>query len=225
MNLLDFYLKGGVIMHPILLCSIVAVYIIAERYMALRRAREIPDSFTKQLRDFIRRRDINSAVLYAAQYDIPIARVIKAGLQKIHRGYRRVQGAMEDQGRAEVGMLEKHMGVLATVSGVAPLLGFLGTVIGIAIAFQEIAEQGGQVSADVLADGISQALYTTVFGLVVGIPAFAAFNYLNGMIRGVVGKIENQAREIFDVIEEELPSDEAPRPAAAIADADDRRSL
>lgn len=218
MNLIDFFLKGGAIMYPILLCSIIALYIIVERYMALRRAREIPEGFNRQLREFLRKGDINSAILYAAQYDIPLARVVKAGLQKIHRGYRRVQGAMEDQGRAEMGLLEKHMGVLATVAGVAPLLGFLGTVIGIAIAFQEIADRGGQVSADVLADGISQALYTTVFGLVVGIPAFALFNYLNGIIRNVVGTLENQAREIFDAIEEELPAEGKPRnEAAAIA--------
>lgn len=225
MNLFDFYIKGGVIMHPILLCSIIALYIIVERYMALRRAREIPEGFNRQLREFLRKGDVNSALLYAAQYDIPIARVVKAGLQKIHRGYRRVQESMEDQGRAEMGTLEKHMGVLATVSGVAPLLGFLGTVIGIAIAFEEIAERGGQVSADILADGISQALYTTVFGLVVGIPAFALFNYLNGMIRNVVGTLENQAREMFDAIEEELPPHTRTAPAATEEETNMRVSL
>lgn len=212
-------------MHPILLCSIVALYIIVERYMALRRAREIPEGFNRQLREFLRKGDVNSALLYAAQYDIPIARVVKAGLQKVHRGYRRVQESMEDQGRAEMGTLEKHMGVLATVSGVAPLLGFLGTVIGIAIAFEEIAERGGQVSADILADGISQALYTTVFGLVVGIPAFALFNYLNGMIRSVVGTLENQAREMFDAIEEELPPATRTAPAATEEESNTRGSL
>lgn len=220
MNLFEFYLDGGPVMHLILLCSVIALYITVERFMALRRAREVPDDFAKQLRDFIRQGDLKSAVLYSARYDIPLARVIKTGLQKIHRGYRRVQQAMEDQGRAEVGVLERYMGILATVAGVAPLLGFLGTVIGIAIAFQEIASQGGQVSADALADGISQALYTTVFGLIVGIPAFAAYNYLNGMVRSVVGKLENQAREIFDVIEEELPTEGRSRAAVSAAEAD-----
>ncbi len=146
MNLFEFYLAGGPVMHLILLCSVIALYITVERFMALRRAREVPDDFAKQLRDFIRQGDLKSAVLYSARYDIPLARVIKTGLQKIHRGYRRVQQAMEDQGRAEVGVLERYMGILATVAGVAPLLGFLGTVIGIAIAFQEIASQGGQAS-------------------------------------------------------------------------------
>ncbi len=199
-------------MWLILISSVIALYVIVERYLALRRAREVPEGFSKQLREFIRKGDVQSAVLYTARYDIPLARVIKTGLGKIHRGYRRVQQAMEDQGRAEIGSLEKKMGILATVAGVAPLLGFLGTVIGIAITFEEIAAHGGQVSADVLADGISQALYTTVFGLVVGIPAFAGFNYLNGLIRSVVGNLENEAREIFDVIEEELPSERRSRP-------------
>ena len=213
MSLFDLFQKGGPVMWLILLTSVVALYIIVERYLALRRAQGIPDGFTKQLREFIRQGDVKSAVLFAARYDIPLARVIKAGLSKIHRGYRRVQQAMEDQGRTEVGSLEKGMGVLATVAGVAPLLGFLGTVIGIAIAFEEIASAGGQVSADLLADGISQALYTTVFGLIVGIPAFAAFNYLNGMIRSSIGHLEEEAREIFDIIEEELPSERRTRMA------------
>ncbi len=220
MNLISFFTKGGPVMYLILLCSIIAVYIIVERVMALRRAQEVPEGFSRQLRDFIRVGDIKSALLYASRYDIPIARVIKSGLVKVHRGYRRVQQAMEDQGRAEMHVLERYMGILATVAGVAPLLGFLGTVIGIAIAFEEIAARGGQVSADVLADGISQALYTTVFGLIVGIPAFAAYNYLNGMIRGVVGKLENQAREIFDVIEEELPSEGRSKTSIPAADAE-----
>lgn len=213
MSLFDLFQKGGPVMWLILLTSVVALYIIVERYLALRRARGIPDGFTKQLREFIRQGDVKSAVLFASRYDIPLARVIKAGLSKIHRGYRRVQQAMEDQGRTEVGSLEKGMGVLATVAGVAPLLGFLGTVIGIAMAFEEIASAGGQVSADLLADGISQALYTTVFGLIVGIPAFAAFNYLNGMIRSSIGHLEEEAREIFDIIEEELPSERRTRMA------------
>lgn len=213
MSLFDLFQKGGPVMWLILLTSVVALYIVVERYLALRRARVIPDGFTKQLREFIRQGDVKSAVLFASRYDIPLARVIKAGLSKIHRGYRRVQQAMEDQGRTEVGSLEKGMGILATVAGVAPLLGFLGTVVGIAIAFEEIASAGGQVSADLLADGISQALYTTVFGLIVGIPAFAAFNYLNGMIRSSVAHLEEEAREIFDIIEEELPSERRTRMA------------
>ncbi len=212
MSLFDFFSKGGPVMWFILASSVVALYVIVERYLALRRAQEIPDGFSKQLREFIRKGEVQSAVLYAAQYDVPLARVIKAGLSKIHRGYRRVQQAMEDQGRAEIGALEKKMGILATVAGVAPLLGFLGTVIGIALTFEEIAVRGGQVSPDVLADGISQALYTTVFGLIVGIPAFAGFNYLNGMIRSVIGSLENEAREIFDVIEEEMPVEKRTRP-------------
>ena len=206
MPLFELFAAGGPVMWLILATSIVALYVIVERVLALRKAQEIPDDFAKQLRHFIRDGDTKSAILYAARHDIPLARVIKTGLSKLHRGYRRVQQAMEDQGRAEVNALQTRMGLLATVAGVAPLLGFLGTVIGIAITFNEIASAGGQVSADLLADGISQALYTTVFGLVVGIPAFAGFNYLNGMIRGIVNDLEAEARDIFDVIEEEMPA-------------------
>jgi biopolymer transport protein ExbB len=174
--------------------------------MALRRARTIPSGFSNELRNFIRRGEVQSAMLYVTRYDIPVGRIIKAGLQKLHRGHARVQQAMEEQGRTEAVMLEKRMGVLATMAGVAPLLGFLGTVVGIALAFDQIAQLGGKVSPDALADGISQALYTTVFGLIVGIPAFAAFNYLQSIIQETVANLEATAREILDTIEEELPS-------------------
>lgn len=207
-SLLDFFIKGGWVMYPILLCSLIAVYIIIERYLALRRAKVIPSGFIHELRGFIRKGDLQSAGLYATRYDIPISRVVKAGLDKMHRGHNRVQQAMEEQGRAEAGLLEGGMGVLATMAGVAPLLGFLGTVVGIAIAFEEIASHGGQVSPDVLANGISQALYTTVFGLIVGIPAFAAFNYLSGLMQKTIGNLEGAAREMFDVLEEEMPEGE-----------------
>lgn len=210
MQLIELYLSGGWVMHLILLCSLIALYVIIERAMEIRRAREVPKGFMNELRNFVRKGDVQSAFLYVTRFDIPIGRVIHAGLQKLHRGHARVQEAMEDQGRTEATELEKHMGVLATMAGVAPLLGFLGTVVGIALAFNEIARHGGEVSADLLADGISQALYTTVFGLIVGIPAFAAYNYLQSTIQQTLGKLETSAREMFDVLEEELPADAAP---------------
>lgn len=199
-------------MHPILLCSFIALYIVIERYMALRRARTVPAGFVGELRNFIRKGDVQSALLYVTRYDLPVARIVKSGLQKLHRGSTRVQQAMEDQGRAEAAKLDRSMGVLATMAGVAPLLGFLGTVVGIAIAFDQIAAMGGKVSPDTLADGISQALYTTVFGLIVGIPAFAAFNYLSGIIQIVVATLEGTAREMFDTLEEELPAEALDKP-------------
>lgn len=192
-------------MHLILICSLVALYIVVDRFMAIRRARTIPNDFVNELRNFIRKGDIASAQLFASRYDIPVGRVVKAGLAKLHRGHARVQQAMEEQGGSEALMLERGMGLLATIAGVAPLLGFLGTVIGIALAFRDISVAGGQVSPDKLADGIQIALYTTVFGLIVGIPVFAFYNYLNGLAQQAVGRLEIIAREIFDVVEEEHP--------------------
>ncbi len=192
-------------MHLILICSLVALYIVVDRFMAIRRARTMPQDFVNELRNFIRKGDIASAQLFASRYDVPVGRIVKAGLAKLHRGHARVQQAMEEQGGSEALMLERGMGLLATIAGVAPLLGFLGTVIGIALAFRDISVAGGQVSPDKLADGIQIALYTTVFGLVVGIPVFAFYNYLNGLTQQAVGRLEIIAREIFDVVEEELP--------------------
>jgi biopolymer transport protein ExbB len=204
-TILDLYLRGGWVMHPILLCSLISLYYAVERYAALRRGRSIPGGFINEMRAFIRRGDLRSALLYATRFEIPIGRIVKAGLAKIHRGHARAEQAMEEQGRTEAANFEKHMGILATMAGVAPLLGFLGTVWGIAIAFEEIARHGGQVSPDLLADGISQALYTTVFGLVVGIPVFAVYNWLTGQIQRAVVNLEATAREMIDVLEEDLP--------------------
>lgn len=204
-SLFDLYIQGGGVMHLILICSLVALYIVVDRFMAIRRARTMPQDFVNELRNFIRKGDIASAQLFASRYDVPVGRIVKAGLAKLHRGHARVQQAMEEQGGSEALMLERGMGLLATIAGVAPLLGFLGTVIGIAFAFRDISVAGGQVSPDKLADGIQIALYTTVFGLVVGIPVFAFYNYLNGLTQQAVGRLEIIAREIFDVVEEELP--------------------
>lgn len=204
-SLFDLYIQGGGVMHLILICSLVALYIVVDRFMAIRRARTMPQDFVNELRNFIRKGDIASAQLFASRYDVPVGRIVKAGLAKLHRGHARVQQAMEEQGGSEALMLERGMGLLATIAGVAPLLGFLGTVIGIALAFRDISVAGGQVSPDKLADGIQIALYTTVFGLVVGIPVFAFYNYLNGLTQQAVGRLEIIAREIFDVVEEELP--------------------
>ncbi len=223
MSILELYLTGGWVMHLILLCSIIALYVAVERWLEIRRAREVPKGYTQELRGFIRKGDVQSAVLYVTRFDIPISRVVNAGLQKVHRGDARVQQAMEDQGRTEATELEKHMGILATMAGVAPLLGFLGTVVGIAVTFNQIAVHGGEVSADLLADGISQALYTTVFGLIVGIPTFAVYNYLQSRIQQTLGRLETAARETFDLLEEELPAELAPavrtQPAPAAPDA------
>ena len=222
MSIFDLYLKGGWVMHPILLSSFIALYVVIERWLEIRRARTIPPNFVNELRGFIRKGDLQSALLYVTRYDVPIGRIVKAGLGKIHRSHERVQQAMEEQGQTEAAMLEKRMGVLATIAGIAPLLGFLGTVVGIAIAFNQIASHGGQVSANLLADGISQALYTTVFGLIVGIPVFALYNYLSGMIQSTVGSLESTARELFDVIEEDFPlngnGENATHPRVAAAD-------
>lgn len=212
--MLDLYLKGGWVMHPILICSLISLYFIVERYMAIRRGRTIPSGFVNELRGFIRKGDLQSALLYVTRFEVPIGRIVKSGLAKIHRGHTRAEQAMEEQGRTEAASFENHMGVLATMAGVAPLLGFLGTVFGIAMAFEEIARHGGQVSADMLADGISQALYTTVFGLIVGIPVFAMFNWLTAQAQRAVVDLESTAREILDVLEEDLPVDAAARVAS-----------
>jgi len=202
MEILAWFDRGGLIMYPILLCSIVAVYIVIERLMTLRTARPPSGAFQIKLRKVLGEKDVRLAQELCIQEKSPVGRIVGAGLEKVHHGPMRVRQAMEDQGKEEITQLDKHLSVLASIGGIAPMIGFLGTVTGLLIAFQAVAVTSGQPSPTDLADGIWEALVTTVFGLAVGIPAAAAYNYLVNQVLSISGMFERVARESLDAIEE-----------------------
>lgn len=202
MNLLDIFFKGGFIMYPILLSSIIGLAVTIDRFIMLRKAKINVPAFMVRIRGYIKKRDISGAISYCMQEKSPVANIVRKGLKKYKYGHDRVKDAIENAGSQEISKLEKGLSVLASVAGIAPLLGFLGTVTGMIQAFMTIQDLAGAANPSDLAGGIWEALITTAFGLIIGIPAFALYNYFLGAVKKLVGEMETVANDVIDVIQE-----------------------
>ncbi|MDZ7272409.1 MAG: MotA/TolQ/ExbB proton channel family protein [candidate division KSB1 bacterium] len=200
MTLLDIVVKGGVLMIPIVLCSIIAVAILIERLVALRKIRVKSSTFVLQIKYLLLRKDVEGALALCKKTPGPIAGITKAGLEKIDRPRQEIKEAIESAGRREIYFLEKYLGVLGTIAAVAPLLGFLGTVTGMIRAFMQVQVHGGNVDASVLAGGIWEALITTAAGLSVGIPALIFYNWLQGKVERFVFEMSETSTELMDLL-------------------------
>jgi biopolymer transport protein ExbB len=203
MSGLDIFMKGGWIMPLILIASIIEVAIIIERFIVIRRAQQNVPVFLVKIRGLLKTGNIEEAINYCRQERTPAANIIKKGLKKLKFGRERVKEVVENAGRQEVSKLEKGLSVLATISGVAPLLGFLGTVTGMISAFMKIEDLQGAANPSDLAGGIWEALLTTAFGLAVGIVAYAFYNYLVARVNKLVLDMEVISNDVLDIIEEE----------------------
>lgn len=201
MSLWDLFILGGLVMWPILLCSVIGVYVIIERYLVLRKAKANVNQFMLNLKVLLRKNDIRNAIDLCDTVKVPVSRILKQGILRYNRGQQVIREAIENAGSEEIYKLEKGLSVLATIAGMAPLLGFLGTVTGIIAAFQSIQNAGGVVNPSDLAGGIWEALLTTAFGLFVGIPAYFAYNYFVNRIKRFVFEIESTSNEFLDLIQ------------------------
>lgn len=202
MNLFDIFMKGGVIMWLILASSIVGLGVVIDRIIFLRRARINVPAFMVRLRGLLKKKDISGAVSACMEEKSPIANIVRKGLKKYKFGHDRVKDAIENAGKQEVINLEKGLSVLATVAGIAPLLGFLGTVTGMISAFMTIEDLAGSANPSDLAGGIWEALVTTAFGLIVGIIAFTLYNYFTNSVKRLVGDMETVANDVVDTIQD-----------------------
>ena len=202
MNLIEIFLNGGLVMWPILFCSVVALAVAIDRFLVLRRAKINLPAFLVRIRGFIKSKDMNGAASFCLREKSPIANMVRKGLKKFGMGHERVKEAIENAGRQEVSKLEKGLSILATVAGVAPLLGFLGTVTGMIQAFMRIEDLAGAASPSDLAGGIWEALLTTAFGLIVGIPAYVAYNYFLSWITKFVADMETVANDVVDTMQD-----------------------
>jgi len=200
MNLFSILAKGGWLMIPIALFSIIAMGIFVERLLVLRKTRINLNAFLLKLRQQISRKDIEGALNLCASTDSPVARVLETGLKKHSQTKPDIRDAVESAGRAEIYQLEKGFGALATLAGVAPLTGFLGTVTGMIQAFMRIQELGGNVNATVLAGGIWEALITTAAGLVVGILTLLGYNYLVARVEHFVFDLEVSSSNLLELL-------------------------
>ncbi|MDE7160884.1 MAG: MotA/TolQ/ExbB proton channel family protein [Muribaculaceae bacterium] len=193
---------GGFIMIPLAVLLLVSIYIFIERCLALRRASREDPTFMKRIRDYIHEGDIESAENLCRRTDTPYARLIHKGVTRIGRPMQDVLVAIENTGNLEVSNLGKGLTWLSTTAAGAPMLGFLGTVTGMIEAFFALAKAGTSANITVLSSGIYQALVTTVAGLVVGIIALFAYNFLVSRINKVMNNLEAKSMEFMDLLNE-----------------------
>ena len=202
LNVWSLCLKGGIIMIPLLILSLVSIYIFIERWLALRKAATEDATFMKKIKDYIHDGEIESATLLCRKTDTPYARLIQKGISRIGRPMNDVLVAIENVGNIEIANLGKGFTWLATTAAGAPMIGFLGTVTGMVKAFFALSTAGNNANITVLAGGIYEALVTTVAGLVVGISALFAYNYLTARVNHVMNQLENKTMEFMDLLNE-----------------------
>ena len=202
MNLWDMAVKGGWIMIILALLSVLCVYIFVERLMAIRKASKVDPVFMERIRDYVKTDELKSAINYCRITNTPTARMIEKGITRMGRPVADVQAAIENTGNIEVAKLENGLPVVATISGGAPMIGFLGTVTGMVQAFWEMANAGNNIDITLLSGGIYEAMITTVGGLVVGIAAMFAYNYLVTRVDKVVGQMEARTMDFMDLLNE-----------------------
>lgn len=198
-------LAGGWLMIPLALLLAAAIFIFVERYVLIRKASEPSAKFMSKVRDLIYEGKVDQALNYCRSRNTPIARMIERGIMQLGRPVRDIHTAIENVGNLEVSRLESGLPFLATVAGGAPMIGFLGTVIGMVQAFMNMANAGGGVDMSVLSSGIYTAMITTVGGLVVGIPAYFGYNFLVARIEKLVFQMEANTLAFIDIISVDLP--------------------
>ncbi|MBT2162064.1 MotA/TolQ/ExbB proton channel family protein [Zobellia amurskyensis] len=208
LSVIDLIFNGGtgsvLIISVLFIMLFVALYIYFERIFAIKAASKIDSNFMNQIRDYVTNGNLDAAKLLCAQTDSPVARLTEKGVSRIGKPLDDINTAIENAGTLEVYKLEKNVSILATVAGAAPMIGFLGTVIGMILAFHEMATSGGQAEMGSLASGIYTAMTTTVAGLIVGIIAYIGYNHLVNRTDKVVHKMEANAVDFLDLLNEPL---------------------
>jgi len=204
LSVIDLITSGGIggnlVMGALGLLSLFAIYILIERFSVIKKASKEEENFLKSIQNFVEAKDIEAAKTLCRNTDSPISRMIEKGVNRIDKPMTDISAAIENQGELEVFKMENNLANLATISGAAPMIGFLGTVIGMIIAFHEMASAGGNIDVEMLSKGIYTAMTTTVAGLIVGIIAFIAYNYLVSKVDKVVFMLEAKTTEFLDLL-------------------------
>ena len=200
-SLLGMATKGGWLMIVLVILSLVAIYVFAERLYAINHAAKVDKNFTKDITDYLQDGKKKSALALCKKSDTPIARMLEKGIERMGRPLHDIQAAVENVGNLEVARLEKGLPILASIAGGAPMIGFLGTVMGMVQAFFNMSRAGNNIDITLLSGGIYTAMITTVGGLIVGIIAYFCYNYLTSRVSDVVYKMENSTIEFMDALE------------------------
>jgi biopolymer transport protein ExbB len=202
LSVIDLALKGGIVIIPIAILSLIGVYILFERYFSIRKAGKTDPLLIKRVKDMVVDGNIKGAITLCETTNTPEAMMIAKGLTRIGKPLKDIHVAVQNVGNLEVYKLEKGLPILATISGAAPMIGFLGTVTGMIKTFYELSQKAETIDAGMLSGGIYEAMVTTVAGLIVGIFAFVSYNLLSAMVEKVVYKMEATSVEFLDILHE-----------------------
>ena len=202
-SLFDLFKMGGPLMWVLLALSIIAFYVIGQKWWVISHASKIDSRFMDDIRDYMTDGKIESALTLCRKEDNPVARMVETGIRRKGRPMADIQGAIENVGNVEVARLEKGLPVLASIAGGAPMIGFLGTVIGMVQAFFNMSKAGSNIDISLLSGGIYTAMLTTVGGLIVGIIAYFGYNWLTSKISNLVYKMESSTIQFIDIVNNE----------------------
>ena len=207
-SLIDMAAKGGPLMIVLLLLSIVAIFIFGKKWWMIRQAGKIDKDFMMDIRDYIHDGKLKSAKTLCGKFDTPVARMVESGIDRYGKPLSDIQTAIENVGNVEVARLEKGLPYLAMIAGGAPMIGFLGTVLGMVQAFFNMSQAGNNIDITLLSSGIYTAMITTVGGLIVGIIAYFGYNYLTSKVSNVVFQMESSTIEFMDLLDEPVVKEE-----------------
>ena len=199
-SLWSMFNMGGPLMWVLLALSFLAIYLIGRKWWMIKNASKIDPHFMQDIRDYMNEGKTKSAITLCGKYDNPVARMVETGIHRLGRRMSDIQNAIENSGNVEVARLEKGLPLLATIAGGAPMIGFLGTVLGMVKAFFNMSKAGNNIDITLLSDGIYTAMLTTVGGLIVGIIAYFGYNWLTSQISDLVYKMESSTLEFIDIV-------------------------
>jgi len=202
--IMDGGIGGQIIVALLFVLLLIALYIYFERFLAIKAAAKIDKNYMNQIKDNILSGNLEAAKILSQNNPSPVARLIEKGISRIGKPLEDIDKAIENAGKLEIYKLEKNVSILATIAGAAPMIGFLGTVIGMIIAIHEIANAGGQIDIKLLSDGLYTAMTTTVAGLIVGIISYITYNHLIVKTNKVVYQMEANSVEFLDLLNEPI---------------------
>jgi biopolymer transport protein ExbB len=203
LSVLDLTMQGGWIMAILGILALIALYIFVERYVAIRKASQDNTQLMDEIREFMHNGKMDSAISLCRNTNSPISRMLEKGLIRIGRPLNDINSAIENVGKLEIARMEKNVAALATIAGAAPMLGFMGTVIGMIVAFYNLSRSGTSIDITLLSNGLYQALVTTVGGLIVGIFALVFYNILVSKVEKLIFIMEARALEFMDLLHEQ----------------------
>ncbi len=201
-SLIDMACKGGWLMIPLLLLSIVTIYLFAMKWWAIKKASNFSNNLLDMVKENISKGNIKDAIELCHKDNSPIARMVEKGITRLGRPLQDIQIAVENIGNVEIAQLEKGLPMMATIAGGAPMIGFLGTVMGMVQAFFNMAQAGSNIDITLLSGGIYTAMVTTVAGLIVGIMAYFGYNFLTSRVSNLAAKMEHTTMELIDMVGE-----------------------